>query len=184
MAKGRGTTLVAFAGLPGTGKSTLACRVARELDAPLLDKDRVREALFGPNHVDYTREQDDFVLGVLFQAVEHLAVTRRPANIVLDGRTYSRREQVAALRGFARERGLELKLIECTCSPEVAEERLRADLARGDHPAANRGVELYRALAALAEPIEPPKLTLRTDEGSIEALASACLAYAAPDSRT
>jgi len=72
------TTLVAFAGLPGTGKSTLARRVASELGAPLFDKDRVRDALFGPDHVAYTREQDDFVVEVLFQAIEHLLAHAPP----------------------------------------------------------------------------------------------------------
>jgi predicted kinase len=39
------TTLILFAGLPGSGKTTLARMVARELRLPLLAKDRVQRVL-------------------------------------------------------------------------------------------------------------------------------------------
>ena len=41
-------TLIALAGLPGAGKSTLAHVLAAELGAPVFDKDTVRAALFAP----------------------------------------------------------------------------------------------------------------------------------------
>src|SRR5690242_18237303 len=40
--------LIAMAGLPGTGKSAIAARLAAELDAVALSKDDVRGALFPP----------------------------------------------------------------------------------------------------------------------------------------
>ncbi|MGH3686885.1 MAG: AAA family ATPase [Pseudonocardiaceae bacterium] len=54
--------IVQLAGLPGTGKSTLAAELVHRLagHALLLDKDHVRHALFGPQHTLYTRGQDDF----------------------------------------------------------------------------------------------------------------------------
>ena len=39
--------LIALAGLPGTGKSTLAREIAATLEVPLLDKDRVRAVSYG-----------------------------------------------------------------------------------------------------------------------------------------
>ena len=51
------TTWVLFAGLPGTGKSTLARAIAGRLGAAVLDKDRVRGALFPRGLTDYTRNK-------------------------------------------------------------------------------------------------------------------------------
>ena len=169
------TTLVAFAGLPGTGKSTLARRVASELGAPLFDKDRVRDALFGPDHVAYTREQDDFVVEVLFQAIEHLLAHAPPKFVVLDGRTFSKKGQVEALRKFARTRKLALRIVECTCSATTARARIERDARRRMHPAANRSFALHRALAAVALPIPQPKQVLRTDEATVDELVAVCV---------
>ncbi|MGH3789190.1 MAG: AAA family ATPase [Pseudonocardiaceae bacterium] len=62
--------IVQLAGLPGTGKSTLAAELVHRLagHALLLDKDHVRHALFGPQHTLYTREQDDFCVHTMFRA--------------------------------------------------------------------------------------------------------------------
>src|SRR5947209_2269421 len=47
------TMLIAMAGLPGTGKSTLARQMARALSGVVLDKDVIRAALFPPALVEY-----------------------------------------------------------------------------------------------------------------------------------
>jgi predicted kinase len=44
--------LIAMAGLPASGKSTLAARLASELAGVVLSKDQVRAALFPPPVLD------------------------------------------------------------------------------------------------------------------------------------
>ena len=51
--------VVIMAGLPGSGKSTVARALAERLPATVLDKDVIRAALFAPAHVEYSRVQDD-----------------------------------------------------------------------------------------------------------------------------
>lgn len=156
--------IVQLAGLPGTGKSTLARELARNLGPTtlLLDKDRVRDALFGPHLVTYTREQDDFCVHVMhLTAVRHL--TKHPeAAVVLDGRTCSRRYQVEDVKQLAEETGRPLRIIECVCPDDVASARLHQDARAGTHPAANRDPDLHRRLKAAAEPITVPALRLDT----------------------
>ena len=162
--------LVALAGLPGTGKSVLARAVSERLGAPLLDKDRVRAALFAPEEIEYSREQDDLVMACIHRAVEfHAARGRLPA-VVLDGRTYSRRSQVDELGALAARLGTPLFLVECTASPAVARERLERDARAGGHPAENRSFELHERLRAEAEPIEGAKLVLATDSAPVDEL--------------
>jgi len=168
--------IVALAGLPGTGKSTLARGLAVRLRAPLLDKDRVRAALFAPEEIEYSREQDDLVMECIHRAVEfHSGRGRAPA-VVLDGRTYSRRAQAEALRTLARRLAAPLVWLECTASAAAVRARLEEDRER-DHPAANRSWELYERLRASAEPLDGPKLVLATDERRPEELLEAALAY-------
>jgi predicted kinase len=170
--------LVALAGLPGTGKSALARVLSSRLGAPLLDKDRVRAALFAPHEIEHSRAQDDLVIECLYRAAGFHGA-RGAAVVVVDGRTFSRRDQLSELRAAAARLGAELVLVECTAAPEVARARLERDRAAGSHPAADRGPELYERLRGAAEPIESPTLRLSTDEASPEELAERVLALLA-----
>ena len=167
--------LVAMAGLPGTGKSTLAQGLREALGAALLDKDEVRSALFGSD-VDYSDAQDDLCIEVMLRAAGYL-FDRDPARpVILDGRTFTRLHQLAVLRAAAGDLAARLVVIECVCPPDTALARL-AD--GGSHPAANRTPDLYRRMAAAAEPIPSPKLVVDTGSATIADCLAAALAYVA-----
>jgi len=169
--------IIAIAGLPATGKSTLARRLAADLPAILLDKDKVRAALFPGPETDYSTAQDDLCVDVMLQVARY-TLHRYPHKVILlDGRPFTRRYQVEALRRAAAEMGAELRIIECICSDDTARVRLVQDVARGLHPAANRDFELYQRLKAEAEPIEEPKLVVDTGELGAEACVRRCLEF-------
>ncbi len=168
--------LIAMAGLPGTGKSTLARLLAERLPAVLLDKDVVRAALFPPAEIEYSTRQDDFCVDVMLRATEYL-LGREPARqVILDGRTFSRRYQVDAVRAFARKLGTPCAFIECVCTDETVCQRLARDMAEGRHPARNRTYEMYRSVKARAEPIEEPKLVIDTED-DLDRCVQHCLDY-------
>jgi predicted kinase len=156
------TTYVLMAGLPGTGKSTLAEALARELNGVVLSKDAVRAALFSGDLTDYTREQDDLCFGMVLDAARYLAEHRRTGFVFLDGRTFSRREQVEQVIDAAEEAGCSWRIILAICPDEIAEARLLAD--SGKHPATNRTVELYREIKARFEPILRPHIEIDTSQ--------------------
>jgi predicted kinase len=158
--------IIGMAGLPGTGKTTLAVELAQHLKpAPLLlSKDLLRHALFGPDHTRYTREQDDFCIDKLLDTAVWQWRHTPALTVILDGRTWSQAYQLQRLRIFAAEQRQPLLLIECVCNTALALARLTRDHARGDHPAGNRTPELHHQLAAAADPISEPKLVLNTEQ--------------------
>src|SRR5438105_15447956 len=112
--------IVIVAGLPGTGKTTVARALAQRLPGAVLDKDAIRAALFQPAHVEYSLPQDDFCQEIMLQTAAYLLAKDAELHVLLDGRTFSRRYQ--------RERGIELCMQvgstsatrECVCAAQAA----------------------------------------------------------------
>lgn len=155
--------IIALAGLPGVGKTTLAEHLAGKIPgALLLRKDVVRHALFGTEHTTYTRDQDDHCVQVLFATAVWRWQHAPAATVVLDGRTWLGPGQLQDLRTFAARHRQPLLLLECACPAELAHARLTADNQHGLHPAANRTPQLHEQLDATAVPITGPKLLLDT----------------------
>jgi predicted kinase len=165
-----GTTWVLFAGLPGTGKSTLARALAERLGAAILDKDRVRGALFPDALTDYSAEQDQLCMRAILEAAAYLTERRRAKYLFFDGRTFSTQSQIEDVLLGAKQAGARWRIVHVTCADAVAEERL----ARTDpgHPAKNRDPELYRRIKQHFEPILQPKLEVDTTLGIERELAA------------
>jgi Predicted kinase len=153
--------LVIFAGLPGTGKSTIARAIAERLGATVLDKDFVRYAMFGPDRITFATEQDDIVVERMLEFAGDMLSKDPKRIIILDGRVFSRNAQLNRVTDFADAIPKPWVVAECVCSPSSAKQRLAADL--GKHIAANRTPELYDEVATRFEPIPQPKIVINTD---------------------
>src|SRR5258708_12385294 len=123
--------LIAMAGLPGTGKSTLAHHLADACAGIVLDKDSIRAALFPIAQIEYSTRQDDFCMSILFQVASYMLRNDPSLYVILDGRTFSRKYQVPALDQLAEELKTPMKIIECTCSDEIEQKRLAAKATIG-----------------------------------------------------
>lgn len=165
--------LLALAGLPGTGKSTLAARLQRDLGAVVLDKDRVRAALFPQPVIDYSATQDDLCIDAIYRAAGLILATAPRRFVVLDGRTYLRPGQLAALFAWARTIHEVPRLVECVCADDIARQRLEG----GDHPAGNRTWALYQTLKANAAPITGPRLVVDTGTRALDECVRAVVDY-------
>lgn len=168
--------LIVMAGLPGTGKSTVAQRLGEVLHAPVLNKDVIRAALFQPEDIEYSREQDNFCMEIALQVAAFLLQRRKTRPVILDGRTFSRPEDVTHLLEAARAMSTQVAFIECVCSDETALSRLERDQMTGAHSAKNRGAALYRRIQATAVPLTIPHLTVNT-EAPLDEVVTACLTY-------
>ncbi len=166
--------IIAMAGLPASGKSTIAQKLAEHLSAVLIDKDQVRDFLF-KDSVDYVREQDDLCVNVMYQVAGYHLSVRPNTPIVLDGRSYSRQYQIDAVKQTASRANVALHIIECVCTPEAARLRLESDKAF--HLAKNRNFAMYQKSYASADVITEPKLVLDTENKSVEECVRLALSY-------
>jgi len=64
--------IVLMAGLPGTGKSTLARELARRTGGCVVGKDEIRAAIFAPEDIQFSTAQDDFVMEIMLDAADWL----------------------------------------------------------------------------------------------------------------
>jgi adenylylsulfate kinase len=152
--------LIMMAGLPGTGKSALARAVAKRTSAFVLDKDYVRAALFPAEMVEYSREQDDFVLRIMLKVAGWMLRKDAARPVILDGRPFSKKYQVDMVINFAEWTKSPWSIIECTCSEDTAKKRIETG---AEHPAADRTLELYQRVKDGWEEIARPKLVLDTE---------------------
>ncbi|SRR5579884_15481 len=168
-------TWVLLAGLPATGKSTLARRLAAQLGrAAVLDKDRVREALFPGEMTDYSAEQDALCMKAIIEAATYLTQHNLANYLFFDGRTFSRAAHIEEVLTAAESAGAQWRILHLTCADQIAESRLRAPDSA--HPARNRDAALYYRVKASFQPLCRPKLDLDTSAG-IEDILPRALAY-------
>jgi predicted kinase len=141
--------LVLTIGLPGSGKSTFARRLAPEIDAVILESDALRGLLFeAPRH---TPAENRRLFAALNAAARRLVASRRSVIIDATNLKESDRRPVYAI---AADTGA--RLIQLSFSPprDIIEQRLtrRADAPdREDNSTA--GLSVYRRMA---ETVQPP----------------------------
>jgi len=118
---------VVVAGIPGSGKTTLAGPLAQELQLPLLSKDTIKEALFdvlGTGDLEWSQR-----LGRASHRIMY-AVAAESQGAVLESHFW---------RGLSEPdlRALSAPMIQvyCRCPPELAAERYRQRITSADrHP--------------------------------------------------
>lgn len=156
--------IVLMAGLPGTGKTTLACALAERLNGRVLSKDEFRHSIFLPDEIEYSSRQDDFCLQLMLETAGYL-LSQDPTRIAfLDGRPFSRGYQIENVLTVAARLHQPWRILECVCSEETARRRLEGDASNANHPAGNRNFQLYLEVKARFEAINRPKVLIDTDQ--------------------
>jgi len=143
--------IIIVCGLPATGKTVTANRIAEQLSSEILSTDKIRKEIFEQGtlkqvlnsstpmqfnlqevfnteeeipkkYQELIEEQRQLVYDIMLEQVKILVLEGR--NVVLDGTFYSRllRERVYKIAKFARTKTY---VVECTCPESIVEERLK-----------------------------------------------------------
>jgi len=159
--------------LPGTGKSYLGRALAEQIGADVLDRDDMRNAIFPARDLDYSPEQNELASQVAYRVAEYI-LRRNPSRVlILDGRPFSRKEQVDEVAAIADAVNHQLRIVYCTAPEEVVRKRLEADLLDTNNAAAGRTIEKYRNIRQVFEPLTYPHIVVDTSlplEECIEAI--------------
>ena len=176
--------IVLMAGLPGTGKTTLARELAARTSGRLLSKDEIRHALFSADEIEYSSRQDDLCLQVMVETAAYLL--QRDPNLILflDGRPFSRSYQIGTgshqmdgVVNAAAALHQSWRILECVCPEEVARQRLEDHAVAGSHPAGNRNFQLYLEVKSRFEAISLPKTVIDTSEPLLHCIEQALAAF-------
>ncbi|HZQ67409.1 MAG TPA: AAA family ATPase [Terriglobales bacterium] len=168
--------IILLAGLPGTGKTTLARNLASRTGGVVLNKDEMRAALFAPKAIAYTTEQDDLVMTRVLETATSLLHEQPDRMIFLDGRPFARRYQIDQVLQAAAAMKQPWRILLLTCSEETARKRLQEPAG---HLAANRSFELYQRVKAGFEAITQPHTVIDTERAEEACLQQAIAALQA-----
>jgi hypothetical protein len=141
----------------------LALALAKRFNAAVLDKDRVRAALFPGELTDYTAAQAHLCVRAMLEAAAYMTARHQVDYVFIDGRTFSRQADIEEVLAAAEQAGAGWRILYLICADTVAEERLgHNDPA---HPARNRGPALYQQIKQHYEAILRPHLQVDTTLG-------------------
>ena len=152
--------LVLTVGLPGSGKSTFARRLAPQIDAVILESDVLRRLLAGqPAH---TAAENRLLFRALHRAA--YALLKRGVSVIIDATSLKESDRIPVYE-LAEAAGARLTVANLTAPFNVIEERLSRRLTApdpDDHSDADIGV--YRLMAPRAEALQRNHITIDTSD--------------------
>jgi len=149
--------IVALIGLPGSGKSTVAHVLEQTLGLRRVCRDAIRQAMFPRCDFSFVEKRAAFRAVLLSIEINGLL----GASSVVDGMTFSRREDYDQLIALADAHGFDVLPLWIDCPPALARERIARDVIEGGHPAGDREPDLVDVVARRFD--VPPAAAIRID---------------------
>lgn len=159
--------LICVTGLPGSGKSFFASRLAKSINADHLNSDRLRNNL--GLRGNYSAEAKEIVYNALFEQTKKALIDNQ--SIVLDSTFYQ--ESVRDLyESLSRSLGVPIVWIAITASEETIRERTEKQ-----RPYSEADFEVYQSIKAKFENLKHIDLSLDSDSDSVEEMVDQTMAH-------
>lgn len=152
--------IVIVFGLPGSGKSYFASRLAKKINAGYVNSDKVRKEMFAKR--TYSDQEKNAVYAKMVVLMKEAA--RQDTNLVLDA-TFHRKE---VRKMFVEELEGESKVwfIEVRADEDIIKERMKEE-----RPYSEADFKVYKHILQQYEPLDKPHLILEsTNDNIIEML--------------
>lgn len=159
--------IILVAGLPGSGKSYFAERLASRLDATYINSDRIRIAL----HASGRYSSDDKLLVYKEMLLETTKAIEKMRDVVLDATFYHHTMREMFLR-IAYGYNLEARVIEIVADEELIKQRLKKprQYSEADY-------DVYEKVRDDFEGITMPHLTLPSTDSNLEEMLDRAISY-------
>ena len=143
-------------GLPGSGKSYFAERLAKLIKADYINSDRVRKEMFKKRTYSKAEKQSvyDEMLATMKDAVD------QDRNVVLDATFHTKETRTPFVKEMKSKGGI--YFIEVTANEELIRERLKK--AR---PYSEADFKIYQIISSDNEPLKEPHLVLQSTNNNI-----------------
>jgi predicted kinase len=158
--------IVAVTGLPGSGKSFFASRLAKAIDAEYISSDRLRKKMI--QRRTYSAEEKELVYDEMLKQV-HKAV-KQNKSLVLDA-TFYKAETMNKFREGIKDAGT-IVIIEIVAGEALIKERMQTP--REDSEA---DFTVYKVIQQQWEPIKEQHLILQSTNDNIESMLKTAINY-------
>ncbi len=156
--------IVIVLGLPGSGKSYFAERLAKQLDAEYLNSDRLRRELLSKR--TYSDQEKAKVYAVMLEKMEEALQQKK--SLVLDA-TFHKNE---SREPFLEKGKGKIFVIEVQADEAIIKERIQKN-----RPFSEADFEVYEFIKQEWKPLEVPHLVLESTNENIEAMLQQALEY-------
>ena len=161
--------IVIVLGLPGSGKSYFASRLAEVIQADYINSDQIRKGMFSKRI--YSEQEKGAVYDAMLEKMK--SVVQLNKDLVIDAtfhREDSRQLFIRQLRGKAK-----FFFIEITANPDLIRRRLKKE-----RPFSEADFDVYELTRHQWQPLSEPHLSLESTDENIDYMLETAVNYLRP----
>jgi predicted kinase len=158
--------IVIVFGLPGSGKSWVASRLASKIGAGYVNSDRVRKEMFGQR--SYSPKEKSFIYDQMLMQVKE--AIQQQHSLVIDATFFRRKIRKKFI--YAVDKQTKIIFIEMKANEALIRERLKKS-----RPDSEADFEVYKKIKKQWQPMYRPHLVLRSGENNINELLEQTIRY-------
>ncbi len=153
-------------GLPGSGKSYFASRLAKKIKADYVNSDRIRKEMFKKR--TYSEEEKEAVYHKMLELMKEAVDQNR--NVILDATFHAKETRQPFMKEMETKGGI--YFIEITAAENITRERLKRKRRYSE-----ADFKVYKIISSQNEPLKKPHLVLKSTNSNIKEMLGKAVNY-------